>query len=476
MSRPPYPHPSESTGGEQTGDLDHLEYLPLQYADLLALQQDLAVTRLGRPRTPDGGRGRRGRRRAGRSWSCRRSSGILLVRLPAPPRRARPSSARRRRRAASSATRIGSPTTPTRASPRADTSSLVTKELVSGTVAAGLPLASVPLGEIKAQDYETRDDLAVDAALNELVPLGAHAGRWRSRRPRELRSQGVGHGLAGRRYRRARRAAVARASSSRRRSRMPGGRTTTVRLDRTVGVAIDVAASDPPPALLAHPALACGRSARMPTRRCSRPPRSRPRPGRSRRRSRGTGTPSSAPTGRATTPPTSICRSRSLDPLANEYVLRSTGNGFAVLQVTAEVVAAVTINREVEESFTTQTVTLTPTADGGFTSTLTPDTGSETVAATSPAPSPRSGSLTRPGRRSRGPTQPVPAEWLADWARRGGACRKRAESDSSRRAAGACPACCLRSLPDGRSSSATAPRRWRRSSRSAAPRWTTGRV
>ncbi len=37
---------------------------------------------------------------------------------------------------------------------------------------------------------------------------------------------------------------------------MPGEATTTVRLDRAVGAAIDVAASDPPPALLAHPALA----------------------------------------------------------------------------------------------------------------------------------------------------------------------------------------------------------------------------
>ena len=49
MSRPPYPHPARSTGREQTGDLDRLDYLPLEYADLLALQEELAVTRLGRP-------------------------------------------------------------------------------------------------------------------------------------------------------------------------------------------------------------------------------------------------------------------------------------------------------------------------------------------------------------------------------------------------------------------------------------------
>src|SRR3954454_11960690 len=51
MSRPPYPHAAESTGAEQLGDLQHLDYLSLQYADLLALEEDLAVTRLGRPRT-----------------------------------------------------------------------------------------------------------------------------------------------------------------------------------------------------------------------------------------------------------------------------------------------------------------------------------------------------------------------------------------------------------------------------------------
>src|SRR6266508_2004671 len=50
MSRPPYPHPVESTGREQTGDPRRLDYLPLEYADLLALEEDLAVARLGRPR------------------------------------------------------------------------------------------------------------------------------------------------------------------------------------------------------------------------------------------------------------------------------------------------------------------------------------------------------------------------------------------------------------------------------------------
>ncbi|HWI09405.1 MAG TPA: hypothetical protein VNT54_18045, partial [Solirubrobacteraceae bacterium] len=48
MSRPPSPHPAASTGAEQSGDLARLDYLPLEYADLLALQERLAVQRLGR--------------------------------------------------------------------------------------------------------------------------------------------------------------------------------------------------------------------------------------------------------------------------------------------------------------------------------------------------------------------------------------------------------------------------------------------
>ncbi len=51
MSRPPIPHPSRSTGSEQTGDLQRLDYLPLQYADLLSLQDQLAVQR-PRPAAP----------------------------------------------------------------------------------------------------------------------------------------------------------------------------------------------------------------------------------------------------------------------------------------------------------------------------------------------------------------------------------------------------------------------------------------
>ena len=72
---------------------------------------------------------------------------------------------------------------------------LFAKELVGGSVAARLPLASVPLGEIKAQDYETREDVVVDAVLNELVPLGAQKPVQIAPDADEVRLEGVGHGL-----------------------------------------------------------------------------------------------------------------------------------------------------------------------------------------------------------------------------------------------------------------------------------------
>ena len=413
MSRPPYPHTSESTGREQTGDLDHLDYLPLEYADLLALQEELAVTRLGRPRPQTEGEVEEAdfartfmelsalvghvlsvyqRQYAGEAYISTAQAPSSLVRH---------------------AHRLAYDPDPGLAA--SGYVVVFAKELVSGTVAAGLPLASVPLGEIKAQDYETRDDLVVDAALNELVPLAAQQQVTIAADATELRLQGVGHGLeAGDRV-----ALVGpqwRGFIVEEAIEDAGQETTTVRLDRAVGAAIAVAASDPPPALLAHPALAL--------------------------RPFGAGAdpalfPPSFVKAATGTKPTPFPRywydvqradgagynaadvylsEQVAHPLASGYVLRSTGAAFAVLEVTAEVVAAVTINREVQESFTTQTVTLNPTAGGGFTSTLTPAAGTQTVAGHV------SGTVTairvanQAGESVLRSAQPFPAEWLADWA------------------------------------------------------------
>ncbi|MCH9650649.1 MAG: putative baseplate assembly protein [Deltaproteobacteria bacterium] len=50
---------------------------------------------------------------------------------------------------------------------------LTVGEGLAGRVAAGLALASTPRGEVKAQDYETLEDLDVDASRNALLPVQA---------------------------------------------------------------------------------------------------------------------------------------------------------------------------------------------------------------------------------------------------------------------------------------------------------------
>ena len=134
---------------------------------------------------------------------------------------------------------------------------LFTKERVGGTVAAGLPLASVPLGEIKAQDYETRDDLVVDAVAQRARPARARGSRCRSSagrrraasagsRPR-ARARRPGRALA--------RSAIGAGFIVEEATEDPAEDATTVRLDGDDRRwTLDVASSDPPPALLAHPA------------------------------------------------------------------------------------------------------------------------------------------------------------------------------------------------------------------------------
>ncbi|MDQ3823858.1 MAG: hypothetical protein M3321_11545, partial [Actinomycetota bacterium] len=171
MTRPPVPHPAASTGRQQVGDLDRLDYLPLAYADLLSLQEDLAVTRLGRPPSQTDADVEEAdvartfmelsalvghvlsvyqRQYAGEAFISTAQAPSSLVRH---------------------AHRLAYDPDPGLAA--SGHVVLFTKESVGGTVAARLPLGSVPLGELEAQDYETRDDLVVDAALNEVVPVGA---------------------------------------------------------------------------------------------------------------------------------------------------------------------------------------------------------------------------------------------------------------------------------------------------------------
>jgi hypothetical protein len=417
MSRPPYPHPTESTGREQIGDLSRLDYLPLEYTDLLALQEELAVTRLGRPRPELQGDAEEAdvartfmelsalvghvlsvyqRHYAGEAFISTAQAPSSLVRH---------------------AHRLAYDPDPGLAA--SGYAVLFAKERVSGTVAAGLPLASVPLGEIKAQDYETRDDLVVDAMLNELVPVDAVQSVEIPTDARELRLQGIGHrleagdtvALVGPHWRGF---VVEQAIEH------PEEDATTVHLDRPVGAAIEVADLDPPPALLAHPGLtlrpfgANADPALFPAAAAKAATGTKPttsdkywytveRPD---------------VVGSAYNVADVYLSEQVADPLVDEYVLRSTGAAFAVLKVTAEVVAAVTLNREVQVPFTTHTVALTPVATppGGFTSTLTPVAGTQTVASHVSATVTAIRVASNAGALVHRPEHPVPAVWLADWA------------------------------------------------------------
>ena len=412
MSRPPHPHPAASTGREQTGDLSRLDYLPLEYADLLELQDELAVARLGRPRpqrTPEAGE-------ADVAQTFMELSALVAHVLGVYQRHYAGEAFISTARAPSSlvrhAHRLAYDPDPGLAA--SGYAVLFAKDGVAGTVAPGLPLASVPLGEIKAQDYETRENVLVDAALNELEPLDARRPVEIAAADGQVRLDGVGHdlepgdvvALVGPHWRGL---VVEEAAED------PDEGTTTVVFDRAVGAAIDVAASDPPPVLLAHPAL------RLRPFAADADPALFP--------------PASVKAATGTIPSTYprywyvVARAdgagyhandvylgeQVAEPLAGQHVLRSTGASLAVLQVTEEVVAAVTLHREVQQTFTTHTVTLTPTTGGGFTSTLTPVTSTQTV------PGHVSGTAT--AIRVAGPdgvvlarsTLPFPADWFAGW-------------------------------------------------------------
>ena len=194
MSRPPYPHRSESTGREQTGDLDRLE-LPAAGVRRPARAAGAARRHTPRPAAAaDGGRCRGGRRRADvhGALGARRAR---AVRVSTPPRRARRSSARRRRRAASFATRTGSRTTPTRASPPAATSSSSRRSSSAAPSRPGCRWRA-------CRSARSRRRTTRRATTSSSTRCSTSSSRSRAQRPvtivdgaDELRLQGIGHGL-----------------------------------------------------------------------------------------------------------------------------------------------------------------------------------------------------------------------------------------------------------------------------------------
>jgi Baseplate J-like protein len=413
MSRPPYPHPVESTGREQTGDLNRLDYLPLEYADLLALQEELAVTRLGRPLPEVQG----DVEEADIARTFMELSALVGHVLSVYQRHYAGEAFISTAKAPSSLVRHAhrlayDPDPGVAASGHVV---LFAKDLVGGSVAARLPLASVPLGEIKAQDYETREDVVVDAVLNELLPLHAQKPVQITPNADEVRLAGVGHGLeAG--------DTVALLGPKwggfvvKNVAEDLGQDVTTIRLSGDIGgSSFEVAAIEPRPTLLAHPARTLrpfgvnADPAVFPPDKLKAAtgskPAAFPKYWYDVRRADETGYVAA-----------DVYLSEQIgQTLADEYVLRSTGFDFTVLKVTAEVVAAVTINREVEEPFTTQNVNLTPQKGGGFASSLKQAVGKQVIAGhvsgtvTAIQVSDQDGPVPRN-------EHPLPADWLTDWA------------------------------------------------------------
>ena len=316
----------------------------------------------------------------------------------------------------------------------------MTKDGVTGTVAAGLPLASVPLGEIKSQDYETRDDLAVDVALNAVVPL-------ESRRQvaaldagvTELRLVGVGHGLAagdvvalvGQQW-------IGLVVRSVDEDRHAG--VTSIELDRALGQPV-VVDSSAPPSVLAHPSLSL-----QPFGADADP----------------TLFPPSALKAAAGTNPgradaywytvqradggqydqKDIYLSQQLeDRLAGGYVVRVAGDALAVLRVTGEAAAAVTFTHAGTESFATQKVAVTPQKGGGFLTELKKAERKDDQKLT--LTNHVSGTVTAlqvvdsEGHQAKRTDQPVPARWLGKWSVEAEVRDRRAESHRGREPAAA---------------------------------------
>ena len=287
---------------------------------------------------------------------------------------------------------------------------VIAKDGVTGTIEAALALASAPLGEIKAQDYESGEDLPVDAALNVLRPANATRIVKLAAAAQEFALRGVGYALqAGDR--------VALVGAQWRGFVISGAvedaarDVTVVTVDRKIGTSLDFAVTAPP-TLLGRPALVL--------------------------RTFGT---AADP---AQFPPAALTSASSTKPDANvtlgwwyssaatadifldrlverslkgELVLRASGDDLAVLKVTSAVPAAVTLNRREKLTFPRSKVTMASTTGGGFTSTVSEDTPLIQDAYThiSGAVTAIRVKATETGGELKRADMPAPADWLADW-------------------------------------------------------------
>jgi hypothetical protein len=163
MSLPPRPHFRTSTTGPQEGRRDRLDYLPAEFADLVCLQQQLTAEETGL--TTSGAEG-------DFAYTLIQLSALLGHILGAYQdlyaQEAFLGTAQSAKSLVRHARRLAyQPDTGLAATGYAV---LTVADGLSGRLPAGFGLASAPRGEVKAQDYETLDDLDVDARWNEARP------------------------------------------------------------------------------------------------------------------------------------------------------------------------------------------------------------------------------------------------------------------------------------------------------------------
>ena len=422
MSRPPVPHPNASTGRGQSPDPSVLDYLPLEYDDLLALEDQLAVTELGRP-LPGGAASTE---EADTTRTFMELSAVVAHILAVHQRRyaseafigtvlATSNMLRHARRLAYQ--------------PDGGLSSsgyviVIAKDGVEGTVAAGLPLASVPLGDQASQDYETLDNLRIEALMNDMEPVGATRPILLAPGTNRLRLKGVARGLepgdpvalVGPHWQ----GFVVTESIE-----IPAEDATVLVVDRGLVRAVDPAAAagaGNPALLLAQPTkllrpFGTGADAVMYPPQAIRNSGARP---------------STLPDPTSTAfywyevqtadaggyvPQDVYLASQEAQPLKGAFVLRRGGAASEVLRVDRETVAAVTLHRQVAETFSTFNVKVTTTA-GTSTSTLEPTTQSHTVTSHTSASVTAIRVVDREGAVQARVSHPVPADWLTGWTTR----------------------------------------------------------
>ncbi|MFO0589346.1 MAG: putative baseplate assembly protein [Polyangiaceae bacterium] len=166
MSRPPRFRTAYSTTSSPLPGRRVLDYLPDEFADMLDEERRLASTELGFPKATTEG---------DFAGTLMEIAALLGHTLGAYQDRYANDAFLGTARSAKSLVRHGRRLAyePDPGLAATGYAVLVVKEGLSGTVARGLAIGSAPVGEKKAQDYETLEDLAVDAAFAEMFPADA---------------------------------------------------------------------------------------------------------------------------------------------------------------------------------------------------------------------------------------------------------------------------------------------------------------